>query len=92
MLLFEYADDGVIRTKTKILSPYLQTGVDVVVSKRATPLSEDVGEMVLGNQLLDGGSLLLSRSDYEGVSADGRNFVKRIFGGREFIRGEVRYG
>ena len=75
------------------INGYLVAGRNVIIEKLTKPCCGQ-GEMTKGNQPTDGGHLLLSRTDMEALGLSPkqeRRFVRRIYGSKEFIRGEVRY-
>lgn len=92
--LFTLADDGgAIVQQSSNINAYLVAAPNVMVEKRTKPLAQ-VPDMTKGSQPTDGGNLLLT--DYEaeglGLSGDQRaRFLRRIYGSAEFIRGQVRY-
>jgi len=89
--LFSSAQDGEsIVVSTANISPYLAPGKTVFIQSRKTPLSE-VSEMVLGNFAKDGGHLLLDYSDLSALDSDALEFVRPMFGGQEFIKGNARF-
>ena len=92
--LFSLDEQGgtVLRECTHI-NAYLAAGDNVIVDKASYPLS-DLGEMTFGNTPIDGGHLLLTRSELDALplTAEQRlRFVRRIVGSAEFIRGLERY-
>lgn len=85
--------DAVDVKEVNHINAYLVAGADVMVEKRAKPLSA-VAEMSVGNKPVDGGHLLLSRDEVAalGLSAAQRaQWVRRIYGSAEFIRGLERH-
>ncbi|MBB5051000.1 hypothetical protein HNQ36_000954 [Afipia massiliensis] len=75
------------------INAYLIPGKNIEIGKSSKPISE-VPAMTLGNVPYDGGNLLLSPSDLEGLglsTEQKREFVRRFFGSAEFIRGIERY-
>jgi len=92
--LYSIADDGklVVRDAENI-NPYLAPAENVIVSKRSKPLGE-LAPMAFGNMPIDGGNLLLTRSEMEALDltpAQKARFIRRIYGSAEFIRGLVRH-
>jgi hypothetical protein len=89
--LFSSSQDGEsIVVSTANISPYLAPGKTVFIQSRKTPLS-DISEMVLGNFAKDGGHLLLDYSDLSTLDSDALEFVRPMFGGQEFIKGNARF-
>lgn len=92
--LFELADNGqTVEKRCEHINAYLISGADVIVDRASNPLGEQA-EMSFGNKAVDGGHLLLSRSELDGLElteAQQNRFVRRIYGGAEFIRGLERY-
>ncbi len=75
------------------INAYLVPGSNAIVEKASQPLSGQA-EMSFGNKPVDGGHLLLSRSELDSLrlSREQRNrFIRRIYGSAEFIRGQNRY-
>lgn len=75
------------------INAYLISGPDVIVS-RASKHPGQLAEMSFGNKPVDGGNLLLSSTEVEGLnlsSAQHERFIRRIYGSAEFIRGQERY-
>ncbi|KAF1701159.1 class I SAM-dependent DNA methyltransferase [Pseudoxanthomonas kaohsiungensis] len=84
---------GTTERQCEHINAYLAAGGEVIVEKSGRPISE-VSEMTFGNMPIDGGYLLLSRADREGLGlscSQQRRFTRRIVGSAEFIRGTMRY-
>ncbi|RKK04667.1 class I SAM-dependent DNA methyltransferase [Pseudoroseomonas wenyumeiae] len=92
--LFSLDDNGqTIERQCAHINAYLAVGESVIVEKASRP-ADSRGDMTFGNMPLDGGHLLLSREQLDGLQltpAQERRFVRRIYGSAEFIRGLVRY-
>jgi N-6 DNA Methylase len=92
--LFSIADDGTaIVNEVDHINAYLVAAAGVTIAKRATPLSA-IGTMDRGSSPVDGGNLLLSKTEVEqlGLSPlQDAKFIRRIYGSAEFIRGMQRY-
>ena len=92
--LFSIGTDGEATVRgTRSINPYLVSGPDVFVRPRREPMA-DLHEMNFGNMPRDGGYLLLDCDEKRslGLTAEQEaRFTRRIYGSREFIRGEVRY-
>ena len=79
--------------QVKHISPYLTSQETVLVVNRKTPLSQ-LPKMVLGNMARDGGHLILSSVEKETLIRqypNAKEFIKRLYGSKEFIRGEERW-
>ncbi|GEC95610.1 hypothetical protein ZRA01_16830 [Zoogloea ramigera] len=75
------------------INAYLVPSVDVIVEKSSRPLSGQA-EMSFGNKPVDGGYLLLSRSEVDALGLNEKQkgrFIRRIYGSAEFIRGLERH-
>ncbi|ARE84406.1 lactate dehydrogenase [Roseovarius mucosus] len=76
------------------ITPYLTSGTITYITPRKKPLSF-LPEMDYGSMANDGGGLLLSPDEANTIVSEYPNalkFIKRIYGGQEFIKGIVRYG
>lgn len=77
----------------KNISPYLTTKNSYMVLSRKQPLSK-LPKMILGNMARDGGNLILSTHEKNKLLEKYPNaniFIKRLYGSKEFIRGEERW-
>lgn len=84
--------DGVAQL-VKNISPYLIEGETAYVIKRAKPIS-DVAIMDNGNKPVDGGNLILSKSEYQSLLEShpaSRKFIRKLYGSEEFIKGKDRW-
>ncbi|MGV6818884.1 MAG: class I SAM-dependent DNA methyltransferase [Parvularcula sp.] len=75
------------------INPYLVPAADVIVAKRSKPAGQ-LAHMAFGNMPVDGGHLLLSRTEMESLGLteeQKKRFIRRIYGSAEFIRGLSRY-
>ena len=92
--IFTTSDDGALLVKeVDFINSYLVGGEDVFVEKQSKPISQ-LSPMALGNMPYDGGHLLLSRQELDGLgltAAQRSRFVRRIYGSKEFINGLERY-
>lgn len=82
-----------IEQKGGYINAYLALGESVIVERLTRPLSA-ISEMTFGNTPIDGGHLLMSRSERDALQLSPdqeRRFVRRIVGSAEFIRGLQRY-
>lgn len=92
--LYELNDVGETNVRSAInITPYLTLGENCVITGQRKSIS-NLPEMTFGNMPVDGGNLLLTKSDLAslGLSEHEKNlFIRRIYGSAEFIRGNVRY-
>ena len=92
--LFTLADDGgAVVKEADNINAYLVTAPNVIVTKSSQPVGT-VHPMTKGNQPTDGGHLLLSPDELVslGLEKDEQDqFIRRIYGSAEFIRGQERY-
>ncbi len=75
------------------INAYLVTGPNVVVRASRKSLN-GLSQMSYGNKPVDGGHLFLTRDEVTelGLTPEQQaRFVRRVYGSREFIRGESRY-
>ncbi|MDJ1138803.1 class I SAM-dependent DNA methyltransferase [Marinicella marina] len=76
--------------KTQNISPYLAPGKSTFVQPRQSPIS-NISEMLLGNFAKDGGHLLLEHYELDGLDDIAKKFVRPMYGGQEFIKGNARF-
>ncbi|MDN7133115.1 lactate dehydrogenase [Halomonas sp. MC140] len=92
--LFSLSKTGeAVEKQTNNINSYLVSAPNVIINKVSKPLG-DVSDMSFGNKPVDGGHLLLTRSEVEslGLTSDQHTrFIRRIYGSAEFIRGLERY-
>ncbi len=92
--LFSMDDSGQITERQcSQINAYLVAGQGVMVDKVSQPMGQQ-SEMTFGNTPIDGGHLLLSRTELDALQllqAHRSRFVRRIYGSAEFIRGQERY-
>jgi hypothetical protein len=92
--IFSLNREGELSAKdVEHINAYLVPGADVVIEKRPKPF-EGLADMTKGNQPTDGGYLLLTSDEVDGLdlTADqSKKFIRRIYGSAEFIRGLERY-
>ncbi len=92
--LFSLSKTGeAVEKQTSNINSYLVSAPNVIINKVSKPLG-DISDMSFGNKPVDGGHLLLSRSEVEalGLTSDQHTrFIRRIYGSAEFIRGLERY-
>ncbi|MEI7571641.1 MAG: DNA methyltransferase, partial [Phenylobacterium sp.] len=93
-VLYSEARDGSIAVKVvENINAYLIDAPNVIVAKAMTPLTE-VSPMDFGNKADDGGHLTISSAQLDEMHLgpeDRNRFIKRFFGSKEFINGEVRH-
>lgn len=92
--LYSIGENGeTIQREAKSINAYLVAGPNVIVKKASRPFN-DLADMNYGNKPVDGGSLLLTRdevAELDLTSEQLAQFVRRIYGAKEFIRGHSRY-
>lgn len=92
--LFSLNDSGhVVERQCAYINAYLAAGESVIVEKASQPISTR-SEMTFGNTPIDGGYLLLSRSERDALQltrAQQDRLIRRILGSAELIRGLERY-
>lgn len=93
--LFGSDKDGILTVRdVENINPYLVPSKNVILEKRATPISE-VGTMTFGNMPNDGGGLILK--DVEDVNVAVRKhgvpsgIIRPFVGTEEFIDGKLRH-
>jgi hypothetical protein len=92
--LYEVDDDNKTSQRLgNVISPYLTLGASVVVDKLRKPVF-GVAEMEFGNKPSDGGNLLLSRDERDGLcltELQKKHFLRKVLGSDNFINGGDRY-
>lgn len=87
------ADNSIHRNDVKNISPYLIEGSSNVVKSRSKPIFA-ASIMTKGNQPTDGGHLLLTTQEKNDLIANepqAEQWIKRLLGAQEFIRGYERW-
>ncbi|MCR4905844.1 MAG: methylase [Clostridiales bacterium] len=77
----------------KNINPYLIDGNNTLINSRRKPLY-DIPEMIMGNQAMDGGNLIIEEEDYDGFIKQEPKaipYIKRYMMGYEFINNKKRY-
>jgi hypothetical protein len=77
----------------RLIGPYLVPDQDVIVQSRQDPLSQ-LGSMDFGSMPNDGGNLLLTPSEGDGLCArtpNARRFLKKFIGSDDALYGRFRY-
>ena len=75
------------------ISPYLIEGPNIVMEQRTSPIS-DLPDMALGSSGIDGGHLVLEKSEYRRLltaSPKASDFIKPFVGGADLINGIQRF-
>ena len=92
--LFSTGRDGeTVRREAASINAYLVAGPNVVVRAARKSLN-GLAKMSYGNKPVDGGHLFLTRDEVAklGLTKEQQaRFVRRVYGSREFIRGESRF-
>ncbi len=92
--LYSLVDDGsTVVKKVENINGYLVPAENVIVDKSSKPVSV-LAEMTKGNQPTDGGNLLLTAAEIGNLGLSDiqkKQFIRRIVGSAEFIRGQERY-
>ena len=92
--LFDLNADGETTARAASnITPYLTIGENVVITSQRKSIS-NLPEMSFGNMPIDGGHLLLTSSEVDGLGLTPSQescFIRRIYGSAEFIRGIERY-
>ncbi len=94
-VIYEYKD--IVSTPqplyAKNINPYLLDAENILIKSRYKPLC-NAPEMVMGNQAMDGGNLIIEASEYEEFIIKESNalpYIKKYMMGNEFINNEKRY-
>jgi len=85
--------DGDSKKEVSNISPYLIEGPDIVMKQRGNPIA-DLPDMALGSSGIDGGYLVLEKSEYRKVlaaSPEANEFIKPFVGGADLINGVQRF-
>jgi hypothetical protein len=92
--LYSINSDGqTIVKEADYINAYLVAGPNIIVEKRSKSLSK-LSEMKFGNKTVDGGLLLLTKDEVDGLNLTADQiglFIRRIYGSAELTRGLVRY-
>jgi hypothetical protein len=86
-------EDELLAKDVPFINAYLVGGANILIEKSSRPIS-GLSNMDLGNMPYDGGNLLLSRDEVTELNltnAQRQNFVRRIYGSKEFTNGLSRY-
>jgi len=92
--LFAIGSQGLVEERqVDSIGPYLVPNSKVIVEKRQKAF-HDLPHMQFGNMPIDGGNLLLSRDDLQGLELEDtvkQLIVRRNLGAAELNRGKLRY-
>jgi len=92
--LFSAGDDGIVVVKqAQNINAYLVPGPSVIVSKAASH-SDERTPMDAGGKPVEGGHLLLASDERRELvrrSNEADQFIKRIYGANEYVKGHVRH-
>ncbi|WP_192358011.1 class I SAM-dependent DNA methyltransferase [Mesorhizobium mediterraneum] len=91
--LFVTTKHGLEAREVPTINAYLVSGPELYVNPRSENLS-GLNPMVFGNMPIDGGGLSFTTDEIDatGLSTELRErFIRRIYGGAEFVRGQSRY-
>lgn len=86
-----YGSEFLIRSD--VISPYLTTGINLIVKKRSSPISF-LPPMPKGNMPYDGGNLILTKKEKEKLTdtfPNSSKLIKKLLGSKEFIQGLERW-
>lgn len=84
---------GEVLSYVKKINAYLTAGSDIIVERRAKPLSFKQ-EMSFGNMPNDGGGLILTSEEYVRLIDEyphSKSLIRKLYGAAEFIKGEERF-
>jgi hypothetical protein len=85
--------DGETSAQVVNISPYLTNNKNVIVQKVPTPI-DGRPELVSGNQAIDGGHLILDKSEMERIAAthpESIPFFRPLYGAEDFVNNTPRY-
>jgi MmeI, DNA-methyltransferase domain/MmeI, target recognition domain/MmeI, N-terminal domain/MmeI, helicase spacer domain/MmeI, C-terminal domain len=89
--LFSIDESGETIAKfTENINAYLIPSSDILIHSSKKPLS-GVSEMLLGNFPKDDGNLICDHSALSSLDPIALNYIRPMFGGDEFIKGNKRY-
>ncbi|MBJ8444173.1 class I SAM-dependent DNA methyltransferase [Acinetobacter bereziniae] len=89
---FIYTDDG-LKISTNYISHYLEPNNTIKIIKHKKSIS-NLPEIILGSSPIDGGNLILTEEDKNGILTqypESANFIKPFISGGDFIDGIKRY-
>ncbi|KAB7740877.1 lactate dehydrogenase [Parvibaculum sedimenti] len=85
--------DADTATQVANISPYLTNNKNVIVQKLPSSI-DGRPELVSGNQAIEGGNLILHKSEMEHLLTahpECRQFIRPMYGAEDFVRGTPRY-
>lgn len=85
--------DGNTEKSVSSIGPYLAEGTGAIVQKRRKPIGS-VEPMAFGNKPVDGGHLLLDRTEREAMlrrHAEAGPLIRRLYGSQEMMKGLERW-
>lgn len=91
--LYEECAGESVAKRADNINPYLVAGPNIIV-KKSMRVVDGRATMDFGNKADDGGHLTLEAEQLAGMGLSQENrmrFVKRFYGSREFINGDIRY-
>lgn len=92
--LFYLDNDGrTLEHQCSKINAYLSPSENIIVEKFSRPIGPQ-SDMTFGNTPIDGGNLLMSRSELDMLGLSPKEvtrYVRRTYGSAEFIRGLERY-
>ena len=91
--IYSLSKEGVSATSVDNINPYLINFKDIFIASSSTQISK-LSEMVSGDKMTDGGNLVLSSDQRRNLLSeypDSEQFIGRLVGGQEIIKGILRY-
>lgn len=91
---YEKVNSGPVEVqKALTINPYLVDGPELLVTKRTSPLSPDLPGVNYGSKPTDGGYLVVTREELDGVMRDAvmAPFVRPYVGAKELLSGQKRW-
>ncbi len=85
--------DSGVSSQVANISPYLTNNKNVIVAKMPNPI-DGRPELVSGNQAIEGGNLILSKSEKQSIEAafpDAKPFFRPLYGAEDFVQNAPRY-
>lgn len=89
----KYLFDSESVKQVSSISPYLIEGSDLTIKPNREPLS-DIPKIIMGNQAMDDGNLIIENRDYEDFikrEPGAKKYIKRYMMGREFLNNLPRW-
>ena len=91
--IFSNQKDIFLSKEVSQISPYLLEGNNSFVVSRAKPLCS-VSPMVYGNKPVDGGHLILDKSEHDAlikIEPNSKKWIRKLYGADDFLNGKERY-